>query len=99
MKSYTQNDLRKMYETPPRELTDRVQASIASLPCRGQEEKNVKNRISFGLIGVIALLIILMATVPLFFTAGCAGSCRRWFSAVPPGKRSSWDTCKERYAP
>ena len=76
MKSYTQNDLRKMYETPPRELTDRVQASIASLPCRGQEEKNVKNRISFGLIGVIALLIILMATA----LAATSDAVNHWLS-------------------
>ena len=42
MKRCTQSDLRKMYETPPRELSEQIHETISSLPVREQEEKIVK---------------------------------------------------------
>ena len=62
MKRFTQNDLRKMYEAPPQEMTEQIHETISSLPVHGQEEKIVKRKISFSVIGVIALVIVLMAT-------------------------------------
>ena len=62
MKRITQNDLRKMYEAPPQELTEQIHETISSLPVRGQEEKIVKKKLSFSVIAAIALVIVLMAT-------------------------------------
>ena len=42
MARYTQNDLRKMYEAPPQELTEQIHESISLLPLREQEERSMK---------------------------------------------------------
>ena len=62
MKRFTQSDLRRMYETPPRELTEQIHETISSLPVHGQEEKIVKKKLSFSVIAAAALMIVLMAT-------------------------------------
>ena len=62
MKNYTQNELRKMYDTPSQELTDQIHQTIASLPYRETEEKIVKKKLSFASVVAIALVLVLMAT-------------------------------------
>ena len=62
MARYTQNDLWKMYETPPQELTEKIHESITFLPVREQEENNMKKKLSFSAVIAIALVIVLMAT-------------------------------------
>ena len=58
---YTQSDLKRMYEAPSKDLTDRVRTAIASLPSHEQEEKIVKKKLSFSVISIIAALLTLMA--------------------------------------
>lgn len=62
MDRYTQNDLRKMYEAPPQELTEKIHAAIVFLPVREQEDKSMKKKLSFSAVVAIALVIVLMAT-------------------------------------
>ena len=62
MKNFTQNELRKMYDTPPQELTDQIHQTIASLPYRETEEKIMKKKLSFASVVTIALVLVLMAT-------------------------------------
>lgn len=62
MKNFTQNELRKMYDTPSQELTDQIHQTIASLPYRETEEKIVKKKLSFASVVAIALVLVLMAT-------------------------------------
>ena len=62
MARYTQNDLRKMYEAPPQELTEKIHESITFLPLREQEERSMKRKLSLSTVIAIALVIVLMAT-------------------------------------
>ena len=62
MDRYTQNDLRKMYEAPPRELTEQIHESISFLPPREQEEKSMKKKLSLSAVIAMALVVVLMAT-------------------------------------
>ncbi len=62
MARYTQNDLRKIFEAPPQELTEKIHESITFLPVREQEEKNMKKKLSFSAVIATALVIVLMAT-------------------------------------
>ena len=62
MARYTQNDLRKMYEAPPQELTEQIHESISLLPLREQEERSMKRKLSLSTVIAIAMVIVLMAT-------------------------------------
>ena len=62
MKRFTQNDLRKMYEAPPQEMTEQIHETISSLPVHGQEEKIMNKKLRISIIVAAALAIELMTT-------------------------------------
>ena len=62
MKRITQNDLRKMYEAPPQELTEQIHETISSLPVHEQEEKIMNKKLRVSIIVAAALAIVLMTT-------------------------------------
>ena len=62
MKNFSQDELRKMYDTPPQELTSMIHETIASLPYRETEEKIVKKKLSHVTVLAIVLILVLMAT-------------------------------------
>ncbi len=61
MKQYTQSELQKMYMEPSEELKNRIHQEISSLPIREQEEKIVKQKLSFSFVSAIAILLLLAA--------------------------------------
>ena len=71
MKRFTQSDLRRMYETPPRELTEQIHETISSLPVHGQEEKIVKKKLSFSVIAAAALMIMRRNAAPSIVCLNC----------------------------
>jgi len=62
MKRFTQSDLRKMYEAPPRELTEQIHETISSLPVHRQEEKTMNKKLRISIIVAAALVIVLITT-------------------------------------
>ena len=62
MKRCTQSDLRKIYETPPRELTEHIHEAISSLPVHEQEEKIMNKKLRISIIVAAALVIVLITT-------------------------------------
>lgn len=62
MKNFSQDELRKMYDTPPQELTSMIHETIASLPYRETEETTVKKKLSHVTVLAIVLILVLMAT-------------------------------------
>ena len=80
MKNFSQDELRKIYDTPPQELTAQIHETIISLPYRETEEKIVKKKQSHVTLIAIAMILVLMTTA----LAATSTTVNNWVYKVWP---------------